>query len=324
MRRSIGIDVSQNFLDVASYDGNTIKSRHYEGNKLSVFKQIIKDFKIEQNTLVVMEVTGVYHLQLAHYLLEKGHKVSVVNPLMIKRYGEMKFMRIKSDKADAKTIAYYGFEQSPPLYCPRSAQREELMILLKAIEDLSASRDEYRNRIHSLKKRFHSSLEALEVYQKLYEKLGEEIERLNKQITSLAQQISPESYKRMIEIPGVGPKLSSTIIAYFGEFESFENAKQVVAFAGLNPNPRSSGTSVKKQGNISKKGHPFLRKILFMCALMASHWNPSCQKLYKRLVESGKAKKLALIAVANKLLRQIFAIVKYKRNFEKKFVKDLT
>ena len=319
MHRTIGIDVSQDFLDVASYDGFTSQVIHYDTHNKTTFFKIIKDFSIDKETLVVMEATGVYHLKLADYFYQYGYHVAVVNPLKTKRFGEMKFSRVKTDKTDAKLIAQYGYEQKPKRYQPLPAERTELILILKGIEDLTEMKLQLFNRLRCLEKQVSEPQAAKRALLNIQKTLEKELKILQKKGQTLAQSIAEQDYQRLLDIPGVGPGIAMMIIGYYGNFSDFETANQAVAFAGLNPNPRESGTSVRLQGRISKKGHAYLRKMLYMGAVMAKQRNLMCQQLYQRLVEKGKPKKVALVAVANKLLRQIFAIVKYQRTFEQNY-----
>lgn len=321
MKKTIGIDVSQDFLDVASYNGQTFIGEHYSSQNLITFRKIIKDFSIDKNTLITMEATGVYHLQLAHYLHERGYLVSVVNPLKTKRFGQMKFQRAKTDKTDAKLIAQYAYEQSPSLYQPKAPELEELQVILKGIEDLHKMKLQVSNRLHALDKRVHGSKLLEKAFKNTLNTIKTQLTQLENMSIELAQSFAPDAYQKLIGIPSVGQKMATAIIAYYGQFENFESANQVVAFAGLNPNPRESGTSVKFRGSISKRGHAYLRKVAYMCALTANKCNPMCKALFERMVEKGKPKMVALVAVANKLLRQCFAVVKYGKHFDPEFAK---
>src|SRR5690606_4528270 len=80
------------------------------------------------------------------------------------------------------------------------------------------------------------------------------------------------------------------------------------SYIGLSPRIYESGTSVKGRSRICKMGMSRIRAMLYVCAWSAKKINKACKELFERLVEKGKAKKLALIAVANKLLKQAFAI----------------
>jgi transposase len=317
MKKSIGIDVSMDTLDVAFFDGNSYKSKQYENNDKG-FEEIGKEilnFK-KQEKLISMEATGVYHLKAAVNFLEKGYSVSVINPLIIKRFGEMKMLRAKTDHVDARTIADYGFYEKPYKFARKNNKREQITQLLKQIDALNEMKTQNRNRIHALKRIPDADEKVLSTYMELGEYIKIKICEDEKRIKEILKESYSEQEKRLLEIPGVGKRISSLVIGFFGEFENFENAKRVSCFIGLNPSPRQSGISLNRGGSISKKGNSYMRKIFYMAALPASMHNKACRELYERLLAHGKSKKVALIAVANKLLKQIFAIVKYHRIYD--------
>nr|WP_281340822.1 transposase [Sulfurihydrogenibium sp. YO3AOP1] len=104
-----------------------------------------------------------------------------------------------------------------------------------------------------------------------------------------------------------------------GNFERFKSVKDISSFIGISPSPYESAACVKKSGWIKKMGNPYVRKILYMAALSAIRFNKYCRELYERLVSKGKAKKLALVAVAHKLLRQAYGVLKSRRPFDENF-----
>jgi len=323
MKVSIGIDVSMDTLDVALYDGKTFKSGRYENSK-SGFVEIEKDF-IGYNgfdSLVSMEATGIYHLKAAVYFHEKGYTVSVINPLIIKRYTEMKMLRAKTDSVDAKAIAEYGYYESPCYFIRKKGQNERIKQLLRQIDALHRMQSENRNRLHALEKIPEADETTLLIYRETALFLKDKEHQAEQKINEILKEFYSDDYKKLIGIPGVGKRLSSLIIGFFGKFESFENAKQVSSFIGLNPSPRQSGISLNGRGTISKKGNRYMRKIFYMASLSASRYNKDCRELYERLIKNGKNKRAALVAVANKLARQIFAIIKYDRIYDQNYQKN--
>tara|TARA_B110000014_G_C19699379_1_gene366187 strand:- start:38 stop:448 length:411 start_codon:yes stop_codon:yes gene_type:complete len=113
--KTIGIDISKLTFDVFSEElGHEKFSNDKEG-----FKALKKLLGKEDHC--VMEATGCYHIQLANYLFEKGLKISVENPLVVKRFIQMKQQKVKTDKHDARMIAMYGEEQNPKLWEPEPA-----------------------------------------------------------------------------------------------------------------------------------------------------------------------------------------------------------
>jgi transposase len=86
----------------------------------------------------------------------------------------------------------------------------------------------------------------------------------------------------------------------------------------LTPSPVESGSSVRGKGSIKKRGNPYVRQVFYMCALSAVRSNPYCKDLYERLLERGKSKTEALVAVAHKLLRQCYGVLKSRTPFRVK------
>jgi transposase len=320
MKMSIGFDVSKVTVDVAVFDGKEIN--HFKvKNGTGGFDEILcklKECSLSES-IVTMEATGVYHQRAADYFYRKGFKVQVVNPLIIKRYSEMKMLRAKTDKVDAKIIAKYGFYEEGGLYSPRSENSLKIIGFLKALEDLHQAKTQNMNRREALNHCTLSIKEVEDIYMRINKGIDTEIKKIEKDILLLVKTYSSEAYQNLTSIPGIGNRVSSALIGYFENMESFGSAKQLACYIGINPSPRISGTSIRNRGAISKKGNGYLRKLMYMAALSACRCNKSCKALYKRMLDKGKEKRVALIAVANKLIRQVFAIVKYDRRYDPDF-----
>ena len=115
--------------------------------------------------------------------------------------------------------------------------------------------------------------------------------------------------KALTSITGIGVTLASALIIATGGFTYFDNAKQLSRFAGICPTIERSGTSINIRGHINRNGDENLRSMLYVAAWSASRHNKACRECYQRLRSNGKSGKLAMIAVANKLIRQAFAVV---------------
>lgn len=316
MDLSIGIDVSKSTLDVAFFNGEDWLSFTCSNDRegIKVLTQKIESYGKNQ-LLITMEATGNYHLLAAKTLDSEGYTVSVVNPLVIKRFGDMKMLRAKTDAVDARIIAQYGFEQRAAIYTPKEDNCQKVVYYLKAIEDLLMLKSQITNRIEALSVCPDVPEDLIMRFRKIQESLLHESKEIEYSISLLMQKTYKAQYNRLMAIPGIGKRTAVAFIGYFNEFEKFETAKQVASFIGVNPSPYESGTTVRKRGVISRKGNAYLRKLIYMAALSASRHNISCKNLYERLQLKGKDKKLALIAVANKLIRQAFAITKNKREY---------
>jgi len=178
------------------------------------------------------------------------------------------------------------------------------------------------NQYLALKKQANYSKEAIDSYKRHLKFIKDEIKRLEKTLQTLLENEFNQEYELLRSIPGIGLKVSAMIIAVFNGFENFESAKQACSFAGIAPSPYESGTSVKGRGSISKRGNTFARKMLYMGALVATIHNPLIKQQYQRLVESGKSKMVAMVAAANKLLRQAFGVLKSGKPFDLNYVKE--
>ena len=140
--------------------------------------------------------------------------------------------------------------------------------------------------------------------------LKKEQKTLEDKLLVLVKQVHQDLLTRLKTIPGIGPKTAIMLVVFTGGFARFSSASELCSYAGLTPVIRQSGSSVKGRPRISKTGNQKLRNLLFMCSFNACKYNKACRDLYERIVAKGKSKKLALIAVCNKLLKQAFAIAK--------------
>jgi len=319
-KKWFGCDISSEKLDFSEYDGvkhNMFQIPNKKGTITRYFKKYYKSKEIH----VIMEATGIYNRVLFIELLRLEIPVSVVNPLIIKRYSEMKMLRAKTDQVDARLIAEFGHNQKPKLSKMPPKVQGEIFSLFKAVRMYQKLTSIVSNNIHALERSGIKEVIVLKEHKRSMRSQQRAIDQLEKQIQALIEEHYQNVYIRLTKIPGVGPKTASVIIGFFGEFENFETAKQVVGFVGLNPNPRMSGKSVRLGSSISKRGNPLVRKMLYLAALTAKKHNPDCKEMYDRLLNRGVAKVKAQVAVAHKLLRQIFAVVKYEREWVPNYTK---
>jgi transposase len=313
-KKYYGIDISKDVFDVVDQDG---KHSQYENNRKG-YKSFVSS--IGEKPCVVMEATGVYHVQFADYLYENSIFVSVVNPLVIKRFIQMNLRRIKTDKADAQMICKYAISQELRAYKPCPEFIKESRILVENIDLLIKSRTMLKNRVHALKHK--SSKNRTVIIKPILDSikaLNKQIEKLEIELENLVKVNFSELYSLLRSIPGIGKSTALFFIVLTEGFEKFESAKQFTSYVGLSPSEKSSGTSVRGSSSISKQGNPKIRNLLFMCSFNACKANKACRDLFARIVAKGKSKKLALIAVANKLIKQAFAIAKSKIPYDPNF-----
>ena len=138
-----GIDVSKDWFDAAWEVQGRLYCEHFAYTDEGM-EQLMALAPSE--AVFVMEATGVYHARLALKLFEAGRPVSVVNPLVIKRYAQMKLLRVKSDRADAQLILRYGQEHQPARWEPAGEQVQELQQAHGWFNDLISERTRLLNR----------------------------------------------------------------------------------------------------------------------------------------------------------------------------------
>ena len=312
-----GVDISKNVFDVVDSKGNH-----------SQFKNDAKGFKAFQKALpgyalVVMEATGYYHYRLAQFLYEQGIMVSVVNPLSVKRFIQMKLSKVKTDKSDAKAICEYATVNEVQLYTARDKNQAECLQLLRLIDTYLKQSTAIKNKLHGEKTLgkpsktvYHSLNRSLKAVQK-------EIQILEDRLLEIVKEEQHKQLTLLKSIPGLGKKTAIMLIVLTDGFSNFENASQLCSYTGITPTLRQSGSSVRGRSRITKIGNTKLRNLLFMCSFSASKHNKACREIYERIIAKGKSKKLALIAVCNKLLKQAFAIAKSGLPYEENFVSKL-
>lgn len=304
VKHYVGIDISKDTFDV--FDTKDHHRRY--SNDIKGFKSFLR--ALEDSSCCVMEATGCYHQNLAIYLFDNKISVAVLNPLVIKRYTQMKLHHTKTDKSDAQMICSYAQEQTVSLWEPEPDYINECNMLQSAVGLYFKQSTAIKNKLHSLASREVKTGVLVRSLKRQLKQLNKEIEIVENEMEEIIKEYNQQMYSNIRSIPGVGKKTALLLIASTNGFKSFENHRQLSSFFGLAPTERTSGTSIKGRSRISKAGNPKIRNYLFLCSFTASQCNPQCVALYDRLVAKGKSKKLALIAVANKLLKQSLAIAK--------------
>lgn len=309
----LGIDIAKLKFDVALLVGDKYKTKIFDNTSQghSALEEWL-DRHEANGVHICMEATGIYGDELGYYLVDKGYKVSIINPAQIKGFGQSELVRTKTDKTDSKLIARFCRALNPPLWHPIPENVRELRSLTKRLEALQKMEREELNRLDV------SHGYAKDSINKAAEFLATEISFIKKLINNLINS-DPNfrANKELLEtIPGVGENTIAQILSRQCTPERFGSAKQLAAFAGLNPKHHRSGTSVYGRSCISKTGDSCFRKALYMPAIVAKRHNSVLKAFYERLLADGKPKMLAVCAVMRKLLHLIYGVLKSKKPFD--------
>ena len=300
----IGIDVSKDTLDAWSQS----KGHRCFKNSESGFRQILSCYGTEGH--FVMESTCSYHVRFASFLHESTCKVSVVNPLPVKRFMQMRLQRLKTDKSDAKMLAFYGESESPKPWTPDPEFIQSAKLIMSTVELYIRQQTALKNKLDNLQSGGLTNGPIIKSLKLQIKRVKAEIAKLEEELHALIVAGAQKEMTQLTSIPGIGKKTAAMLLVYSNCYKDFDNYRQFIAYLGLCPVHRQSGTSVRGRSYISKKGNKMLRNHLFLCSFTACQHNPQCKALYDRLVAKGKSKKLALIAVCNKLIKQSFGIIK--------------
>ena len=302
-----GIDVAKDSFVVATkLEGKVITSLHHNDKK--GIQGLLKS--LPSQTWCIMEATGVYSLQLAIALYEKGIKVSVVNPLQIKRFAQTKLKRTKTDLVDAALIAEYGERMQPKLYEPPAPFMRQLQQQRMSLKLLVNTKRSFLNQLHALAQVEAADKVALKACKTVLKSIEKQIKELEDQMQQQAEEHCRDLFSLLQTIPGISKKSALELIIVSGGFNNFTSAKQFSSFIGICPCINESGTSIRGYRGISRIGDKNIRATLYMCSMAAKVYNKGCRELYERMVAAGKAKKVALVAVMNKLLKQVFGMVR--------------
>ena len=316
-KETFGVDISKDVFDV---HGSESGHDQYKNDE-SGFKKLLKS--LPKDCIVAMEATGYYHYRLAQFLYNNGVVVSVINPLSIKRFIQMKLAKVKTDKSDSKAICEYALINEVPIYNALTDVQSECLQLFRLLDSYLKQRTMIKNKMHGEEVLGIPSKHVYRSLRRSRKHLDKEIAGIESHILSLVKVDQQEQLTLLTSVPGIGKKTALFLIVVTDGFSKFENAAQLCSYVGITPTIRESGSSVRGRSRISKVGNRKLRNLLFLCSFNACKYNKSCRELYERIVNKGKSKKLALIAVCNKLLKQCFAIAKSGRPYDETYVSKL-
>lgn len=313
---AMGIDIAKAKFDVVLLNTDGKKLHRVFDNTphgFHQFKRWLSRHKAK-GTPACMEATGYYYLPLADFLHQANYPVHVVNPNRISAYAKSKLSRNKTDPLDAALIADFCLTQQPPLWTPPTPTERELLALTRRYDDLKETIQAERNRLES-------GIPSETVLQDI----RQHIAFLEKQLTQMKAKLVAfvdqhphlkQQADLLQSIPGIGALTAARLLAELPDWRRFDSARQVVAFAGLNPQHHDSGRYRRTYTPISKQGSVKLRTALYMPALVAMRCNPILETFAERLATRGVTGKKRVVAVMRKLLHIVYGVLKSGKPFD--------
>ncbi len=309
----LGIDIAKQRMEVALLVEGKVKNKTFK-NTTEGFKALalwLRKLGISK-VQVCLEATGNYGEELAIYLHEAGHLVSIVNPARIKGFAQSELIRTKTDKMDAGIIARFCLAMKPEPWVPPSPEVRLLRALVRRADSLIDMLTQEKNRLGT----GHESV--IPLIKEHMDYLNKEIKKVRNQIAGLIDQNPNLRQKKQLleSIPGIGKATIAVILAELDHLEKFSHVRELVAFIGLAPKETLSGSSIRGKPRLCKIGHVRLRKALFMPALVSIQCNPVMIAFHNRLKEKGKNGKVIVCAIMRKLVHIIFGILKSGKKFD--------
>jgi transposase len=272
----------------------------------------------------VMEATGVYHELLAYFLEDKGYEVSIVLPNKISNYSRTLDVKTETDKTASEAIARFGLERKLDRWKRPQKVFKTLRQLTREREQLVQMRTMAKNQLHAEQAEAQPNEGSVDRSREQIAFLNNQELQIKKEIAALVKE--DEKVKAAIElvtsIPGVGVLTAVTVMAETNGFELIRNKSQLTSYAGLDVKEKQSGTSVKGQPRISKRGNKYLRKAMHLPALAAIRHEERFKAVFARLVARHGIKMKAAVAVQRKLLEMIYVIYKSGKIYDKNYLQQ--
>jgi transposase len=297
----VGIDVSKHRLDVHALPSGESWS---VANDAAGCTELVKKLSETPPTLVVVEATGGYQATIAAELGAAAIAVAVVNPRQVRDFAKATGQLAKTDAIDASVLAQFADRIRPEPRPVPDAITVELQALVTRRRQLIDMRTAESNRLETCR------------VEQIRRSIQKVINTLNKQLGSVDDDIdttirnSPlwrEREDLLKSVMGVGKTTARTLLTHLPELGTV-NRREIAALVGVAPFNNDTG---KRRGVRSiRGGRAEVRAVLYMATVTAARCNPQVRETYVRLVDAGKAKRLALIACARKLLTILNAMMR--------------
>jgi transposase len=309
---TLGFDVAKDHLDVALINkSGQAKASYQVTNTVSDILVLLKKTKGQHKNLTIgCEATGAYHLSLVQACALAQLPCYVLNPLLTKQFTRSSVRGRKTDVDDAVSIArlVQRGEGSLVVLDKRNLAQTYVRLATKVAQQKQALGLQERH-FKSMHETFGLPLDSP------FDDSLEELDELVVKLRSMAAVLVDQGQVRLLEsITGIGPMIAVSLAAEIGSIERFPGPKQLVAFTGLDPRVRQSGTVLTRN---TKRGAPELRHVLFLAANIARQHDPELMTYYQKKRSEGRTYTAATVATARKLTYRIYAVLKRGTPYQK-------
>lgn len=301
----VGFDVGKDSLFGVRIDASMqVKERFEVTNTATAITAVVTKLRSRyQRLLVASESTSEYHYALAHCCLDLGIPFRLLNPITTKQFVKATVRKKKTDPSDAWVIAKLAMQgEGTPVTAGLFTDTKPILrasVKLALLSDIVARMDKRLS-------------ELLPTERDLHEQLVTCVYQLNVAVTVFrerAVEASPKELTKLLKsIPGIGVTIAPILIAEIGDITRFKDPKALVAYAGLDPRVRQSGYSLQRNTRLTKRGSPYLRRVLYIAATIAQRHEPQYKATFDKKRAEGKRYKEASIVNARKILNCVYAV----------------
>jgi len=301
----VGIDMAKN--DFYACLSDMIEPRKFNNDTKGIksfFNHLKRHNFQKENTLLGVESTASYHLNLCIESTESNYGIKVINPLIVKKQNQTNLRRVKNDKQDSRLIRFcliggagYLFDNDPEAMILKSLIRQRDSLVFSKLK-FTRQQADIRLKEKCLKQ------DISPIYTEIINVLEDKINLLKADL----RLYRPKEQYLLQSIPGVGPITAASFISEVGDINRFNKPEQLVAYAGLDPRVHQSGISINGKGYISKRGNKILRTRLFNAASVAVLHDNMFKVFFQKKKSEGKPYRVALVATMRKMTHVIHAV----------------
>jgi len=330
----MGMDVSKLWVDIAvmlvvAHCKQPMVNERFDNDAqgMKALHKWLKKLKVsfDENTLLVIENTGVYHRVVWEYCSTHDLPLYIGNAAHIK--WSLGLVRGKNDKVDSQRLCSYAFKNADEL----KATPVLNPVFLK-LKDMMTSRSRLLAQFNSIKVylnelKLSNSKETQAVIEQAHKTAIEGIKQSIKYVEKQIQQIIKENqaietnYKLLMSVPGIGHLTAVYIICCTNNFICKITGKQLCSYAGVAPFGNTSGTSIKGREKVHKMANKELKKLLHMGAVSAITHYPEFRDYYDRKIKEGKHPQVVLNAIRSKIALRAVAVVNSKKVYVNNYKK---
>lgn len=311
-----GIDVSAATFDVVL---DELKAVSFSNTRVGHEACAAMLTKRQGNVRVVVEATSVYHLDLCVVLAKTPRiDVMVANPRQTYAFMQAQGRRAKTDVVDSLGLRDFARTMPFESWKPPAPEVLEMRALTRYVDQLTRDQTAIRNQLHASKATTSAPRFVIESLAKRIKDLDEQLAAAATELAALAQRHAyiAAHVRNLMTMPGVGELTATRLVAEYLVLDPAMTSKQLAAWAGLDPRPHESGTSVRGRRQISKRGNARVRHALYMPALSAIRRKNAFATYYERIADRSAAKMIAVVATMRKMLTVSWALFRTNASYE--------